>query len=74
MWFIILVLFAVVSITFYKLGKQEGRKEAVKDLDKACDIALRSIRKEEISNMRMSEVAKEVFTSFKTNFQQLIGG
>lgn len=74
MTFVVMILCVVLCFVFYRLGKQEGRKEVLQDLNKACNIALSSIKKEELANMKMSDVAKEVFNNFKSSFKQLIGG
>ncbi len=70
----ILILVIVIIFIAYHAGKRDGRKEALKDLNKACDIALKSVRDRQYEDMTMPEITKEVLKNLKSGFKKLIGG
>lgn len=70
------ILILVIGIIFiaYNVGKRDGRKEALRDLNKACDIAIKSIREMEYEDMTIPEITKEVLKNLKSGFKKLVGG
>ena len=70
---IMLIGMLVMAVTFYKIGKRDGRKQAMYDLNKACYIALEAIEKEELGKVPLSQIMKGVFENIKSTFRQMVG-